>query len=263
MKKIFKAALAFNFAGMIRGTRCGAGDAARRLVDAYDGIDPFGLPSALPATLRQLQALPAIDLCEAVPALPVVWFDSGYSYMDGAMPAKDLTALLALLIVRKPEMILEIGTFFGTTTRALALNAPGAKVHTVDLPLDFNPVSEPSEAMLKDDFHLIKARRVGQAFGSTPEAKQIVQHLVDTANWDFQPAKGSSFFFIDGAHTYEYIKNDTEKCFSIAAPQARFVWHDVDDRHPGVVRYLHELAGPGRAIRRIKETALAFFDLSA
>ena len=261
MNKITKAALTLNAAGLIRGARCGARDAARRLVHAYDKIDPFGLPSALPATLKQLQTLPSIDLREVVPKLPVIRFDSGYSHTDGSLFTKELVVLLALLIDWKPEIILEIGTFCGSTTRALALNAPGATVHTVDLPLNFDLASEPLEGMPKDDFHLIKARRVGKAFVSTPEEKQIAQHFADTAKWNFLPAKGASFFFIDGAHTYEYARNDTEKCFSIAATQARFVWHDVDDLHPGVIRYLHELAGSGRAIRRINETALAFFDL--
>ncbi len=261
MKKIPKALLSLNTAGLIRALRSGPRDAARRLVDAFDKIDPFGVPQKISTTtLEQFFEIPKVDIREIVAQLPIVRVDSSQRNIDGALPQPDLMALLALLNDSRPSSIVEIGTFNGATTAALALNAPWATVHTLDLPLDYQPGQDEQGVLPKDDFHLIRQRRVGEAYTSLPEIKNIVQHYVDSAKWDFAPVRGASFFFIDGAHTYAYAKNDTEKCLSIAAPRSRFVLHDCDERHADVVRYVHELRLQGESVVCIKGTSLAFFD---
>jgi methyltransferase family protein len=264
VKKITKALLALNFAGILRALRYGPREAKRRLVDAYDAIDPFGKPvEAPPETIKRLAAIPSVYLSDVVPEPPIVRVDGRQKYVDGALPHLDLMALLALLADSKPDLVLEIGTFNGATTAAMALNAPWAVIHTVDLPLNFEPVQNEAGAMPKDDFHLIKQRQVGEAYASLPEIKNIVQHFADSAKWDFAPVKGASFFFIDGAHTYEYARNDTERCLSVAAPRSRFVLHDCDENHADVVRYVYELVREGKPVFRIKNTSLAFFDRKA
>ena len=261
MKKIIKVALALNAAGILRAIRFGPREAARRLIQAYYAIDPFGKPFEVsPDTLKQLSTIPVMDINDVVTKFPIAKIDGRQQYVDGALPHPDLMALLALLDEWKPDLVLEIGTFNGSTTAAMALNAPRAIIHTVDLPLNFDPAQEEAGAMPKDDFHLIKQRRVGEAYASLPEIKNIVQHFADSAKWNFAPVKGASFFFIDGAHTYEYARNDTEKCLSVAAPRSRFILHDCDDHHADVVRYVHELVRQGYPVSRIKNTSLAFFD---
>src|SRR5260221_1491730 len=261
MKKIVKAALALNTAGVLRALRCGPRDSARRLVQAYDAIDPFGKAfDVSPDSLEKLANSPTVNICDVVSKFPIVRMDGRQQYVDGALPYLDIMALLALLDDWKPDLILEIGTFNGATTAAMALNAPGAMIHTVDLPLNFDPAQKEAGAMPKDDFHLIEQRRVGEAYASLPEIKNIVQHFADSSKWDFTPVKGASFFFIDGAHTYEDARNDTEKCLSVGAPRSRFIVHDCDERHADVVRYLFELVRQDKPVVRIKNTSLAFFD---
>jgi hypothetical protein len=262
MNKITKAVLALNVAGVARALRCGPGDAARKLISACDVIDPWGKPSEeiSDETLQHSQSVPMVDLEGVVPQLPFLRMDARQDFIDGALPYRDLVALLSLLDEWKPELVLEIGTFNGSTTAAMALNAPQAVIHTVDLPLDYDPSREEAGAMPKDDHHLIKKRRVGQAYISRPEIKNIVQHFVDSSDWDFAPVKGASFFFVDGAHTYDYVRNDTEKCMAVAAPRARFLLHDCDEYHADVIRYASELVRQGKSIRRIRNTAIAFFD---
>ena len=98
MKKIIKAALALNPAGIFRALRCGPGDAARRLVQAYDAIDPFGEPFTVsPETLKQFSAIPIVDINDVVTKFPIVKIDGRQQYVDGALPHLDLMALLALL----------------------------------------------------------------------------------------------------------------------------------------------------------------------
>jgi len=200
-------------------------------------------------------------------SIPMVWPDAIMQepvsvnlrigkYEDGMLPIEDLLILLYLIVRYQPSVVLEIGTYMGHTTRAIAENCPDAIVHTLDLPPDFRP-DQDRAGIPKDDFHLIQKRVVGREFSGHPCASRIRQHFGDSASWDFRHAEGASFFFIDGAHTYEYIKNDTEKCLGLAKGSGTLLWHDVDDRHPGVVKYLSELHGSGKRIVRFAQSQIA------
>ena len=66
--------------------------------------------------------------------------------------------------------------------------------------------------------------------------------------------------FIDGSHTYQYIRNDKIRCAEAAAGRATFVWHDFDYSHDDVVRYLTEMANAGLPVRHIEITNLVVLD---
>lgn len=178
---------------------------------------------------------------------------------EGVLPYDQAIALAALLVVENPAVVLEVGTFMGATTRLIAENCPQATIHTVDLPLDYDAASTPQSAMPKDDFQLISRRVVGREFLGQPCAERIVQHFADTAVWDFSEAGSATFFFIDGSHTYEYCKNDSDKCFELCGGEGVFLWHDCDRNHPGVIRSLMEWRALGRDVRRIEGTPLAYW----
>lgn len=183
------------------------------------------------------------------------------AYEDGMLPLRDAVALLSIVVAEQPRTIVEIGTFMGHTARAMAENVPGATVHTIDLPPDFSAETETKTAIPKDDYHLIAKRQVGREFKGTEFEKSIVQHFGDTAQLDFQQFGRPSFFFIDGSHTYEYCKNDSEKCLEIAAPGSTFLWHDCDAAHEGVLRFLREWNAKGRDASVIHGTALGYWKL--
>jgi hypothetical protein len=124
-------------------------------------------------------------------------------YENGMLPKDDLMALLSILVAEGPREVLEIGTFMGHTTRQMAENMPEGMLHTVDLPEDFSAGNDPEQKLPKDDFHLIERRVVGREFEGQPCASRIRQHFGDTANWNFAEAGQTTFFFIDGSHTYE------------------------------------------------------------
>jgi hypothetical protein len=269
MKKIAKGLLSLNLAGAVRLARFGPGDAVQRLAAAYQQIDPFGsgkgrecCPSVECAAAMAL--IPEVALAEVVRGRPtMIKVDGTYSYRDGSLPWGDLVALLSVLVDRAPASVLEIGTFNGDTTRLLALNLPSSTIHTIDLPEGFDPGSNPS-SMPKDDLHLIASRRVGIAYRSDPSITNVVQHFGDTATWDFREARDATFYYIDGAHTYEYARSDTERALAAAAGRdATFLWHDCDRDHPGVVHRLKEMAEEGHPVRRIAGTNLAIMDRPA
>jgi hypothetical protein len=180
-------------------------------------------------------------------------------YEDGMLPGEQAMALLAILVAERPEEVLEIGTYMGHTARLMAENLENAIIHTVDLPETFSAATDPERRLAKDDFHLIERRRVGREFKGQPCAARIRQHFFDTAEFDFRGKGRPTFFFIDGSHTYDYCRNDSEQCFALCSGRGVFVWHDCDIHHPGVVRLILEWREMGRDIRRITGTSLAYW----
>jgi hypothetical protein len=205
-----------------------------------------------------------MDIVNAPPLIPVIGFGgllgsrrvdvklSVSRYEDGALPIEQAVALLAVLVAENPAEVLEIGTFMGHTTRLMAENLPSAVIHTVDLPKEFDPVH-------KSDTHLIARRVVGREFKSQACATRIRQYLFDTARWDFKVDGRPTFFFIDGSHTYEYCRNDSEKCFALCGGRGVFLWDNCDNAYPGIVQFVQEWRELGRDIKRIFGTSIAYW----
>jgi len=203
--------------------------------------------------------IPSVPLAELLGGKEVEITLKVRSCEEGVLPSEQAMALASLLVAAQPRAVLEIGTFMGATTRLMAENCHGATIHTVDLPLDFSLNDAPSGLLPKDDFQLISRRVVGRDFVGQPCAVRIVQHHADTAEWDFSAAGAPSFFFIDGSHTYDYCRNDSDKCFALCRGKGVFLWHDCDHDHPGVLRCLCEWRAMGRDVRRIAGTPIAYW----
>src|SRR5271157_3521847 len=215
--KLWKAACSLNLATLVRAARFGPMDAARKAVSAYDLIDPLGLaPSDEHYVDSRVWGLladfPKMRLSDGVTSRPTVVLEGSYEYVDGSLNLHDQMALMTLVCDRRPSLVFEIGTYNGITTRLIALNAPQAKVHTLDLPQSVSDEQLRQSDLPKDDFHLIAMRRVGEAFLSDPGITNITQHFGDSQTWDFSPVRGADFLFIDGSHTYPYIRSDTVRC---------------------------------------------------
>ena len=175
---------------------------------------------------------------------------------DGAMSLNDLKAVLKLLKQDNPKEIFEIGTFFGTTTLHLWMNAASdAIIHTLDLP----PGDGSATGLQKSDGHLIALRDVGKAFRDVPGTDNIIQHLGDSATWDYSPVKNATFCVIDGSHTYEYVRNDTLACLSHCSRPLTLVWHDYDESHPEVIEFLNDFQPrSGPRVTHMPGTNVAF-----
>lgn len=198
--------------------------------------------------------IPRVELGKLV-GRPLVTVDGGYSYKDGSLPWGDILALLSVMVDRAPKSVLEIGTFHGHTTRLMALNMPRAAIYTMDLPENFAP--EDDTGLKKDDWHLINSRRVGAEYRADSSITNVKQLFGDTAECEFPDAE---LFFIDGAHTYEYVRNDTTK--ALASPAAKtLLWHDSDGGHRDVTRWLAGMIQAGYPVRQIEGTNLAILDV--
>lgn len=143
--------------------------------------------------------------------------------------------------------LFEIGTFDGRTTLNLALNsAPEAKVYTIDLPKEKGidtalvTTTDDKEMILKN---LAGARIAKYSQEEFPEKNKIIQISADSATFDFSPyLKKMDLVFIDGAHSYEYLVNDSKMALELLrSDKGVIIWHDYDGTWPGVTKALNEI----------------------
>jgi len=207
---------------------------------------------------RQLNQIPIVPLADVLGDRKCQVNLRVMKYEDGMTSYRDAIVLLSLLVAERPREVLEIGTYMGHTARAMAENLETSVIHTVDLPADFCAEKDAGN-LPKDDFHLITRRVVGREFKGEPCEQRIIQHFGDTSAIDFARIGRPTFFFIDGSHTYEYCRNDSEKCLALCAQGGTFLWHDCDEMHPGVIRFVLEWRALGRNLVRIEGTGLAYW----
>ncbi|HET9985232.1 MAG TPA: class I SAM-dependent methyltransferase [Longimicrobiales bacterium] len=163
----------------------------------------------------------------------------------------DLVSLCILCRHAEPAVVFEIGTFLGHTALHLALNSPDhAQVYTLDLPKGA-PRGTRLQTTLLDDAHIRGALGAHRyAFTGSPVERKVVTLAGDSATFDFSPFRGRvDLFFIDGSHSYEYVRNDTLRALECCHPGSLVAWHDFGRMGVnGVSRWLRELAAEGRDI---------------
>jgi predicted O-methyltransferase YrrM len=167
----------------------------------------------------------------AVQIPPLSYFGNGTQSVEG------LCSLVALCKVLCAHNVFEIGTFTGVTAFTLAINMPSLMVETLDLPVGRAPALD----FEKSDRTFIPLQARQRVFEGRQEAARIVQHEGDSASFNFG-ALGRRFdlVYVDGAHSYDYVANDSRAAFDIVADGGAIVWDDYQPRWPGVVRYLNE-----------------------
>jgi hypothetical protein len=185
--------------------------------------------------------------------LPATLDASGGTRLDELLVLATVTAVL------RPRTVFEIGTFNGRTTSAFALNAPpDAVVTSLDLPPDDGDGAV--SGYLPTDLELVRQRRVGSVLHDLQLADRYHQLLCDSREFDPTPYAGSiELGFIDGAHTLEYVENDTRKMAAMAAERGLVFWHDYGGkgRFRALTEYLDRLSR-AIAVYRIAGTTLAW-----
>lgn len=180
------------------------------------------------------------------------WFGGNASF------ASDLVSLCMLCQILNPRVIFEIGTYHGSGTLHLASNSPEAKVFTLDLPAGGASTLHTTTVDLE---HIREHRATRQMFfDDRPEETRITRLNGDSATFDFTPWRHRvDLFFIDGAHSYEYVRNDTMKAFDCCHPGSVIAWHDYGRFGVnGVSRWLDHLAAQGNEIHRVTGGSLAY-----
>ena len=163
-------------------------------------------------------------------------------------PYNDALALVSILVAEHPTDVLEIGTYMGTPL-GLWQKILRMQPFTRLIYLRIFRATRIVTAHPKDDHHLIVRRVLGREFkGQLCEERIVRQHFGDTAIIDFARIGRPTFFFIDGTHTYEHCKSDSEKCLAVCPHGGTVFWHDCDELHPGVVKFVSEWPAHGKKL---------------
>jgi hypothetical protein len=202
----------------------------------------FGLmTSSSSRTVGNDTIIPVVPLHALLASAPDVTL-RGVHFEDGNVSPFELFALATLVADSVPKCLFEIGTFNGNTTLQMAENSPHeSMLFTLDLPVSKRSTAAPVDP---EDVKYIESEvRRNRRYAGTQVAAKVIEFCGDSVNFDFGNALGSrriDFAFIDGSHSYEYVKSDTEKVFRHLASKATVLWHDYQPFWNGVCLFLNE-----------------------
>jgi predicted O-methyltransferase YrrM len=131
-----------------------------------------------------------------------------------------------------PASIVEIGSFKGRSTCALALGCRSARNHVFAIDtFDGNGWD-----LDEHDFFGQFSRNMARC-GVTDRVRPLVGRSVDIGRDWSGPIH---MLFIDGAHEYEAVKSDFEAFFRHVVPGGIVAFHDVIENWPGPLRFWGE-----------------------
>ena len=111
------------------------------------------------------------------------------------------------------------------------------------------------------DRALTQRRRVGQEYANKDVTHKIEQLYGDSRSFDFAPYAGQAdIVFIDGGHTYEIARSDTENAIRLCRPGGAILWHDFGNYgdYADVVRAVLDCL-PADEVYQIGSTQLALY----
>ena len=151
----------------------------------------------------------------------------------------EFTCLILLMKRARARSVFEFGTYKGVSITQLALNLPpDSRVCTLDLP----EAAAPTRFAIADPEDAVIAGEKGKGALVPPELRPRIQFLQqDSAAFDESAFAGAmDFVFVDGAHNYDYVRNDSEKGWRMLRSGGIIAWHDCRAQDRAVVRYLLE-----------------------
>ncbi|MHC4945000.1 MAG: class I SAM-dependent methyltransferase [Planctomycetota bacterium] len=157
------------------------------------------------------------------------------------------TSVLAALAM-EARNIFEFGTCTGATTYLLAKNSKDdARVTTLTLaPDQVGQASFAGSDIRKEaDMAIEESCYSRFLYTDTDVESKVDQLFLDSKDLDEKKYRERmDLIFIDGAHTYSYIKSDSRKALAMIRPGGLIVWHDYRGPHEtaGVFRALNEMA---------------------
>ncbi len=135
----------------------------------------------------------------------------------------------------------------------MARQAAEARIDTLDLGND-----RPSLGQQRGQPPWQDLSSIGAAYRDAGVADRVVQHFGDSARFDFGPFHGQiDLVFVDGGHTYEYVRADSRSALAMTRPGGVIVWDDCNYLSPGVSKAIWELRRSGHEVHRLVGTRLA------
>lgn len=178
--------------------------------------------------------------------------------IEGYIDDPNRAVLAALCRATGAKTFFEIGTNRGRTAWTVARNNPQIEVHTLDLAA---PDASTTFALNDSDRGFFGDEWAsGEAFHGTPEQDRIHAVFGDSATFDYTPYAGRmDVVFVDGAHSYDYVRSDTENALRMLSPTGVLAWDDYPGI-PGVYQLIDEI-GPtlDRPLYHVRGTRLVLY----
>ncbi len=177
----------------------------------------------------------------------------------------DYEAWILSVLAKRSNKIFEFGTCSGKTTSLLAVNSPpNAEIFSLTLDKEQSKLIKSEKHDNKYAFRNLKNESLYDKFIFTGKnfEKKIKVIFQDSKKLIVDPYINQfDLIFIDGAHTYSYLKNDSEKAFQMIKKGGYILWHDFNIGKKSckdVVKYLEESINT-KTIYHIKNTSLCFY----
>ena len=162
--------------------------------------------------------------------------------------------LAAVARSRGKRPCFEIGTAAGNTTVLLAANMEET-VYTLDLP--DSDEWEPTLTRLGSDDKVRESRKRAEFIEKNPGAN-ISELVGDSAKFDYSEYLDRiGLFFVDGAHSFEYVRSDTMNAAWCCRDDGVIIWDDFTTTRD-VTNYIRTLKAAGVELFGIRATRLAF-----
>jgi predicted O-methyltransferase YrrM len=191
--------------------------------------------------VKATKGIRTLTLEQVFPGISSVPVELGAIDTDTAHLNKvDMIYVVAIARHIKAKKIFEFGTYLGRTTAHLAMSPYAEKVYSLDISPDAD-----FEAMKLGPAitNVIASGLQGHFYKNSPAKDRVTQLHGDTRTFDYGPyEKSMDFIFVDAGHTYDLVKNDTEKAMKLVGPKGVVVWHDFAAKAPGLVKFFQEFS---------------------
>jgi predicted O-methyltransferase YrrM len=162
----------------------------------------------------------------------------------GSGSVGEMAAISALVAAMRPKNVLEFGTCDGCSTWHLWANSgPDTVITSIDLPSGVKAIGS-TDAGLQG----VRKRPF------LPDDPRVRLVEMDSRLWAPEVPGGVDFCFIDAGHSYECVRNDTEKALSALKDDGVVLWHDATWKGNGyrVNKYLLALIEGGYDVKLLK-----------
>jgi predicted O-methyltransferase YrrM len=144
---------------------------------------------------------------------------------QGMMHRNDIAALAAAVLHCRPKRVFEIGTYRGASSEMILQLLPKAQVISIAFVND-----QPGRQFNNDELSLAEVGALVSA-GNRDRFIQLIgdSHKIDPRAFVRDHGK-MDLVFIDGDHSREGVRQDTDLARRILAPGGAIAWHDANPK---------------------------------